>query len=278
MSAISDAGQLRAAVLERYEELSPRLQQIAQFLLDDPYSMGVETLAVISARVKVPASAIVRFAKTFGFEGAQPMQRVLKDSLLATRTASAYHQRVRQFSDSAQGNTSPAPHQLLKEFSAASALSLDHISEAIDETRLNEAIRMIISADIVHISGFRRSYPVAAYLAYSLQQAGKRAILIDGVGGFTLQQGHQIRSDDLLIVISFTPYASEMIELVKAAKTSGVPFLAITDSLVSAVAKSASCVLQVRDSEVRGFRTLAASMCLAQSLAIGFAFESAAQR
>ncbi|MCB2013416.1 MAG: MurR/RpiR family transcriptional regulator [Sphingobium sp.] len=278
MSAISDAGQLRAAVLERYEELSPRLQQIAQFLLDDPHSMGVETLAVISDRVKVPASAIVRFAKTFGFEGAGPMQRVLKDSLLATKTTSAYHQRVRHFSSNAEGNPSPTPYQLLKEFSAASTMSLDHISEYVEKAKLAKAVRLIVGAETVYISGFRRSFPVAAYLSYLLQQAGKRAVFIDGVGGYHLQQGRQIRQDDLLLVSSFSPYAPEAIELVEIAKANGVKVLAITDSVVSAVAKNATCILQVRDSEVRGFRTLAASMCLAQSLAISFAFENDATR
>ena len=49
--------------------------------------------------------------------------------------------------------------------------------------------------------------------------------------------------------------------------------LSISDSRVSPIAKPANIVLQVRESEVRKFRSLAASMCLAQAVAIGFAFE-----
>jgi DNA-binding MurR/RpiR family transcriptional regulator len=50
--------------------------------------------------------------------------------------------------------------------------------------------------------------------------------------------------------------------------------LSISDSLVSPIAKPASVTLQVRESEIRAFRSLSASMCLAQALVIGFAFEA----
>jgi DNA-binding MurR/RpiR family transcriptional regulator len=165
--------------------------------------------------------------------------------------------------------------QLLREFSAASAMSLDHIAAAMEEARLEQAVGLIGAASSVYVSGFRRSFPVASYLTYTLQQADKRTILIDGVGGFTRQQGRQIRQDDLLIVISYAPYAAESIELVDLAAASGASIVAITDSPVSAVARNATCVLQVNDSEVRGFRNLSASMCLAQALAIAFAFGNA---
>jgi DNA-binding MurR/RpiR family transcriptional regulator len=68
--------------------------------------------------------------------------------------------------------------------------------------------------------------------------------------------------------------AAETIELVDTAARRGAKILAISDSRVSAIAKEATVALQVRDSEVRSFRSLAASMCLAQAVAIGFAFEA----
>jgi DNA-binding MurR/RpiR family transcriptional regulator len=50
--------------------------------------------------------------------------------------------------------------------------------------------------------------------------------------------------------------------------------LSISDSLVSPVAKPASLVLQVREAEIRKFRSLSASMCLAQALVISYAFSA----
>lgn len=273
MDAIEDAAQLRVAVLDRYDALSPRLKQIAQFMLDDPHSMGVETLAVISDRLGVPPSTIVRFAKSFGFDGAGPMQRLLKDGLLASQPESAYYRRAREFSHGDNGKSAkPTPFQLLNEFVSASNLALDHLGETISEAEFTQALDLIGNADTVHVVGFRRSFPVASYLAYSLQQGGKRTTLIDGIGGLSLQQGRQTRPGDLLIAVSFAPYAQETVDLIEAASARGAEIVAITDSVVNAVAKSATSILHIRDTEVRGFRTLAASMCLAQALAIAHAF------
>ena len=86
------------------------------------------------------------------------------------------------------------------------------------------------------------------------------------------QQVHAISRRDLLIAVSYQPYAEETVHMVEAAVAHQCPILAISDSLVSAVAKPANQVLQVREAEIRKFRSLSSSMCLAQALAIAYAF------
>ena len=91
------AEELRAAILERYESLSKRLQQIASYVLDEPNAVALETLAVLSERIGVQPSAIVRFAKSFGFDGATQMQRLFRDGLLLGAHSLGYSERVREF-------------------------------------------------------------------------------------------------------------------------------------------------------------------------------------
>ncbi len=54
---------LRAAIFERHDRLSKRLQQIARYVLDEPNELALDTLAVIAERIGVQPSAIVRFAQ-----------------------------------------------------------------------------------------------------------------------------------------------------------------------------------------------------------------------
>jgi DNA-binding MurR/RpiR family transcriptional regulator len=277
MEKIGDAAQLRAAILARYDALSPRLQLIAQLVLDDPHSVGVETLAVISGRVGVPPSAIVRFAKTFGFEGAGPMQRLLKDRLLASKPESAYHERVRRAAKQKHSESMREPYGFLAEFANAAALSVGHVTQTVGEDQFNAALELISKADMVLVTGFRRSFAIAAYLTYSLQQSAKRCVLVDGSGGLAEKQLQVTGPADILVVVSFEPYAAEAVSLAGIAASRGVPIVAITDSVVSPVAKSAQCVLQVKEARVLGFRTIAASMCLAQSLAIAYASQAQAR-
>jgi DNA-binding MurR/RpiR family transcriptional regulator len=122
------------------------------------------------------------------------------------------------------------------------------------------------------VAGFRRSFPVAAYLAYSLSQADKKTVLVDSVGGLTRQQIRAGTRQDLLIAVSFRPYAAEAVDLIATATARHCRVLAISDSMVSPVARPATLALQVRESEIRNFRSLSASMCLAQALVIAYAF------
>ena len=272
-AAPATAEELRAEIVLRYEGLSKRLKQIARYVLDEPNDIALETLAVIATRCGVQPSAIIRFAKTFGFEGASQMQRLFRDGLLSNNVALGYSERVRQLNDATSAD-GVEPADLLAEFVEGNMLALQNLLQTVGKTDMRAAVDLIADAQTVHVVGFRRSFPVASYLVYSLLQAGKRAVFIDGVAGLALAQVQAMLPQDLLIAVSYHPYAEETIAVVEAARASGGKVLAISDSLVSPVAKPADLVLQTRESEVRKFRSLSASMCLAQALVINFAFEA----
>lgn len=268
----ANAEALRAAILDRYESLSKRLQQIARYVLDEPNAVALETLAVLAERCGVQPSAIVRFAKSFGFDGATQMQRLFRDGLLSGSASLGYGERVRQFKRQVDGKAISEPKQVLAEFIEGNIMAMQNLGGGIDTKKLAAAVKMIAEAETVYVAGFRRSFPVAAYLAYSLHQVDKKTVFIDSVGGMTGQQIHDIARHDLLIAVSYHPYAEEAVQLIDAASESQCPVLSISDSLVSPVAKPASLVLQVREAEIRKFRSLSTSMCLAQALVISYAF------
>lgn len=265
--------ELRAAILDSYEDLSKRLQQIARYVLDEPNAMALETLAVIGERAGVQPSAIVRFAKAIGFESASQMQKVIRDGLIAGSTVLGYSERVRQFSENAYARDGGDPDHVLAEFIEGNVLALNNLRDLVKASDLRAAVELISSAETVYVVGFRRSLPVSSYLAYSLQQLNKRTVFVDGVGGLTRQQIQTIGPDDLLIDISFHPYAEETIQAVQTASAHEAKVLSISDSLVSPTAKPATLALQVKEAEVRKFRSLAATMCLAQAIVISYAFE-----
>jgi len=267
------AEELRALILKRYDSFSGRLQQVARHVLDHPDDFALETLTVIAERANVQPSAIVRFAKTLGFSGANPMQRVLRDSLLANHAALGYGERVRRFNASVSSKASADSNELLAEFIEGDMLALQNLRQTTSSANVAQAIELMHEAPTLYVMGFRRSFPVASYLAYSLQQVGKRTYFLDGVGGLAAQQIRTIQQNDLLVAISYQPYAEETVRVTEIATEAGAKVLAISDSLVGPIAKSASLVLQVKDSEVRNFRSLGASLCLAQALVVGLAFE-----
>lgn len=272
----ASAEEFRTLLLQDYDGLSKRLKQVARYVLDEPNELALETLAVIAERCGVQPSAIVRFAQAFGFSGASQMQRLFRDGLLSANNAIGYGERVRRFSESV--SRTAAGEGLLTEFVEGNILALQNLSETVSDKEMRGAVDLIANAAVVHVAGFRRAFPISAYLAYSLQQLGKHVQFIDGVGGLARPQANTIDDKDLLIAVSFHPYAPETVELTEIAARNGAKILSISDSRVSPIAKAADIALQVHDSEVRSFRSLAASMCLAQAVVIGFAFEAEGSR
>jgi DNA-binding MurR/RpiR family transcriptional regulator len=266
-----DIRELRDAIVARHDDLSPRLRQVAAYVLDHPNDMGLETLAVIAERCGVQASTIVRFAKAFGYEGASPMQRLFRDELISTSPSPSYAERVRQFNERSGDGRSLTPHELLVEFAESNIIALEHLKESIGSRELERAVDLIVRADNVYLVGLRRSYPVAAYMAYALRHVDKPAHLIDGLAGMLIEQSSMLTKADLLFAISFRPYAKETADIVARARQAGAAVVAISDSQLSPVSREADISFDVKDAEVRQFRSLTASLCLAQTLVIAYA-------
>jgi len=271
--APSDPEKLRGDIVKNYDQLSPRLQQVAKYVLDNPNDMALQTLAVIADRCGVQPSTIVRFAKTFGYDGASQMQELFRDEMLTQPPSPSYAERIRQFSRRAGTSGALAPHDVMQEFADSNILALEHLKNSVRKADLERAIEMIRAASAVYLVGLRRSFPVASYLAYALRHVDKRAYLLDGVAGMLVEQSSLLTGKDLLIATSFHPYAPETAEIAAACKEQKARIIAITDSRISPVAGVADLCFEIKDAEVRQFRSLTASLCLAQTLVISYAFE-----
>ena len=273
MPATRELDRLRSDIVQRYESLSGRLKQVAAFALENPNDMGLQTLAVIADRCKVQPSTVVRFAKAFGYDGASDMQKLFRDEILSFAPSPSYADRVRDFTQRSGRTDALAPHELMREFADNNIIALEHLKESVRKADLEKAVALIRDAQSVYVVGLRRSFAVAAYLAYALRHVDKRAYLIDGVAGMLTEQSGMLTRSDVLIATTFRPYAAETAEVVDRAKESGAKIVAISDSRLSPIARHADVLFETKDAEVRQFRSLTASLCLAQTLVIACAYQ-----
>ena len=101
--------------------------------------------------------------------------------------------------------------------------------------------------------------------------SGLKAILVDQVGGLGPEQAGHASPKDVLLTISFTPYAPASIEQARAAVGRGVPLVAITDSAFSPLCPLADVWLELAEADFGAFRSLAATIALAMTLAVATA-------
>ncbi|HCX80935.1 MAG: RpiR family transcriptional regulator [Curvibacter sp. RIFCSPHIGHO2_12_FULL_63_18] len=263
--------QFIARITAEYDTLSKQLKIIAKYVEQHRDHIGIEGIQQLAANCQVQPSAVVRFAKHFGFSGFSEMQLVFREGLTRQLAPSRnYRARIRDIIDSGAGSLSSV--EIAREFLAGSQAAMHELEANLDEATFKKAVDMLRKTDCIWIAASRRSFPIAVYLDYALQHTDKRVCLMSALGNMHLGQMRSVRTGDVILAISFAPYAEETLAAVALAQERGARVIAITDSRMSPLAKDAEAVLIVQDNSTFGFRALTSTMGLAQSLFISLAY------
>lgn len=265
---------LQDEIRRRYDTLSKRLKQVARYILDNSNSVAFDTVASIAQQADVPPSTLIRFANAFGFSGFNEMKQMFKQHLME-ETAN-YTERARLFRQTTTDDATPpeTPTEILNMFTMVNTQALQRLAMQTSGDDLQRAVALLAEAENIYVIGLRRSFSVASYLTYALRHLDRKAFLIDGLGGMFTEQLSLVGPKDVVVAVSFSPYAREVVELVELGAQRKARQIAITDSQVSPLAAFSDVCFVVREAQVDGFRSQVASLCLAQTLAVSLALNS----
>ncbi|MCW5223611.1 MurR/RpiR family transcriptional regulator [Verminephrobacter aporrectodeae subsp. tuberculatae] len=258
-------------ITQEYDGLSRQLKVISRHVEAHRDQLGLEGIQSVAGQCGVQPSAMVRFAKRFGFSGFSEMQRLFREGLAEQiAPGRAYKLRLRELIES--GSPDLQPEEIADEFIKGSIAGMQQLRQTLDQQDFARAVELLANTQAIWIAGSRRSFPVAVYLDYALQHTEKRIGLLNALGSMQQGQIRSVRAGDTLIAISFAPYAEETVQLAQQARQRGARLIAITDSRMGPIAGAAEACLIVQDSATFGFRALTAAMGLAQSLFVALAY------
>ncbi|WP_376871005.1 MurR/RpiR family transcriptional regulator [Albirhodobacter sp. R86504] len=256
--------------LDQFEGTFPkRLRQCAACLRANLGSMAVLTVAEVASAADVAPSAVMRFCQALGFSGYSEMQALFRADFTPPRPA--YAERLTSLRrDGGQGAA-----QLLEGFVDAAQGSLNLLMMSEAGADIDRAARIAADARTVHLVGIRRAYSVVSYMGYTLQQMDVPCMSHAG----TLGTGYTsaIQSGDVVIAVTFAPFARETAEVVEAAYTKGVPVVLITDTPDCPLGDRAGVLLLARDLDNGSFRVPVAAMALAAALVVSIGSLRAAE-
>ncbi|PJG84048.1 MurR/RpiR family transcriptional regulator [Caviibacterium pharyngocola] len=256
----------------RYGSLSKRLKQVAQYVLDNHNSVVFDTVATISERAEVPPSTLIRFANAFGFSGFNEMKQIFRENLIEETVS--YTERLQVFRQlEPEQSGQDRPKDILNIFAQANTQSLQQLSNQTSSEQLKSAVEILNDAQNIFIIGLKRSFSVACYLDYALHHLDCRSFVINGLGGMFDEQLNQVKSGDVIVAISFSPYAKETLEIMSATSKKDVKHIAITDSQISPLIAFSDVSFVIKEAQVSGFRSQCATMTLVQTLAIALGLE-----
>ena len=253
---------------DRYEEMSKSYQTIALYLTQNPNDVAVLSVNSIAERCGIHASNFVRYAQSLGFSGFKELQAVFQRRL--STAAPGFDARIKAL-ESELGANAGGDLGLLRDLVVRDVTSLQDLLNDISADQMGRAATLMEKADTIYLIGQLRSIPVVELLRYVLTMLGKRTVLLDPGGGLATHMAKVIRKDDLLLAVSFRFYATEVVNVVEQAAERDIPIVAITDSTLSPLAKSAQVLFAVPEHEYTFSRSLAAPMCLAQALCVALA-------
>lgn len=268
--SVTSVEQLLKALESEYKGLSKQLKLIGKYIEAHHAHLGLEGIQDVATACGVQPSAVVRFAKHFGFSGFTEMQKMFRQAIAEQLAPDRnYQTRIR---DAIRTGVPLASVDIAQEFLTASIDGIHTLMDTLALSDLDKAVELLAEAESIWLLGMRRSFPVAAYLDYALQHTDKRIFLVDGMGCMQEGQLRSLREGDVLLAVSFPPYAQETLEVLRNAHARGGRIIAITDSRLSPLAELAQASLFVHDNTSFGFRSLTSTIGLAQSLFIALAY------
>ncbi len=258
MSAIGD---LEGRIAEAFDQLSPKQQTLARLILDNRYFASFASAAEIGEKVDASAATVVRLCQALGYQGLPDLQEAIRMELPSYLTAVERLER--------RLTVMPANGEIPQRTFAVDAQNLSRTANALSETNYAAVIDLLLTARKVSVVAAGVAAAPALFLAYSLKVIGLDAhALLDGDVALGVNIAH-LGVGDVVVGISVWRYIRSTVDAVISAKANGARTVAITDSVVSPLARAADYAFEVATDGVAHSLSVTAMMTLINALVAG---------
>ncbi|ACT14330.1 MULTISPECIES: MurR/RpiR family transcriptional regulator [Pectobacterium] len=241
--------QIDERLRDRYGELSPQEQRVADFIFDhfdDLISYNSAELARLSG---VSKATVSRLFKRLGY----PSYRDMRDEL---RTLRQSGMPLADNRDAVQGNTLLARHYKQE------MANLTQWINQIDPVQFGAVIQALMQAQRLCLIGLRNSYPVALHLRQQLLQIRQQVTLLAQPGQTLSEELVDLTAQDVVIVVAFRRRPRLIQSLLVQLQKRGVPVLLLCEPQASALISLATWSLCVPLDSVSAFDSYSSAMSL----------------
>ena len=230
----------------------PRTQQrAAAFAIRHSTDIPFLTVREFATAAGVTPSTVIRMAAALGY----PDYRSFRASFQA---------QIKTQLD--MPATATWSKQQLGESHLGQFKQIERLTEHGVPEQIEKAARLMMDASQIHVGGFRSAYSFAHYLAYMGKMVNPLIQLIPNAFPLALDYLQMTTDEDVLILFSVAPYTTQMIELANRGIQPGAKMIAITDSLNSPLARSATLTIAVEQMQLQYINTMAGTLAVTELL------------
>lgn len=251
---------LRSEISRRYSSLSDKLQQVASFALSNPTEMALEPISAIADRANVHPSALVRFAKAFGFLAFSELRLIYRGRL----TARSNTYKERRKSECAQTPSSDA-FSRFEQYCSYGIAALNDILDSQPAEELATASSLLAAANDIYVLADYYSLPIAAYAANELNSSCVRACFL---GSALSRPFVESRDGSVLLMFSIAPSTSELNDAAQQFFDRSIPIVLVAGSETNPIKALSAVCMVIENAELRTVDSIPAAMTVAQALTL----------
>jgi len=252
---------IKKQIVDQFQSLSPQLRVAAQYVLDRPDDVALNSMRTVAGLADVQPATMVRLARALGFESYKEFR--IPFSARLTGKKAEYSERARKLQAREVGI---AEQSLFDDLKASSLENIDEAFRANSPDKLETFCQKLIAANHIYVLGLRGSFPVAFAFHYSYRMFRRNATLLDGQGGTFADNLRALSKDDVLFVVGFSPYTGDTVRTIDYASRLGATILTLTDSIVSPLAEKADQALLVPSFSPSFNQSFVAPLAIAEAL------------
>lgn len=223
---------LRRALAELSQTASPAVAGLAAWALEHTQELAFHSVRVLAGHAGVNVNTVYRLAVALGFSGYEECRAAFQAALRQETTI--YGARAQRL-HGREANVPTAVH-------AAAQANLDALFTEANIARIGQAGALLSQARRVYCVGVRSCLSLAHYLAYTGRMAFPHFARPLTEAGSISDILTVAKPDDVVVLVTFALYSSEVVAAHDAAAKRGARIVAITDTYASPIAKGADIV------------------------------------
>ncbi|HEY8450241.1 MAG TPA: MurR/RpiR family transcriptional regulator [Bacillota bacterium] len=256
---------LQERIRSRFDALSASQRRIAEYMLANLHRVAFMTAASVAQAVGVSESTVVRFATALGYRGYPDLQRALQDDIRAQLTAA---ERLELAKGARQ-----EPRSIFERVLRSDVENIRKTLQDLSTEAFHAAIEAIDRARQVFCVGLRSATAVSFYLGFYLSFLRTNVHTLHGVGT-VFEQLVSLGEDDAVIAISFPRYSRLTYDITSLARARGATTIAITDNVLSPIARQADITLIAHTPMISFADSLVAPLSVANALITALALKN----
>lgn len=261
MNQVLQNDPLRSHIIERFEGMSPQLQQAARHIIEHPQEVALVSMRELARNAGVQPSTMTRLAKFLGLSGYEDIRTHYAEVIRGSGEGFAARAALKGERHSNEDREGLAERML-----TGLSAQIASLCEPQSLERLGSAAKRLHDARRIYVLGLRSCHSVVWHFHYVMNLLGEKTVHLDGPAGTGGDGLIRAGAPDVLLVISVNPYARETLELAETARSKGMGIVAITDSEVSPLVSIADDVILCPTESQTFFHTLTPALAISEVL------------